>query len=105
MTDERTWVLPKDRIRLPHIRDLDVADATEQSAVQLKAIIDFAKEVAPKDATEIGVEVIYTTAGEEEDDLIATYDAVLVDVSQGIVIATYPPYALIDSKGKVKTDG
>lgn len=101
---ERTWKIPEHRIILNHERGLPEAEANAQAADQLAEIVGFAQLHAPDGALEYGVEVVYKQPDMdyETPSAIAEFDAVLVDVVNGAVISTYPPYASIDPGWEAK---
>lgn len=95
---EHSWRIPTERITIAHEKDLPYDLANAQAEEQIKQIVAFARLHAPVEVTQYGVEVIYKSPDAEQPDPKAfdTYDAVLVDVHAGTIIATYPPYSTID---------
>lgn len=95
---EHIWKIPTERITIAHEKDLPYDLANAQADEQIKEIVAFARLHAPVGVTDYGVEVIYKCAAVEEPHpkALETYDAVLVNVRSGTIVATYPPYSTID---------
>lgn len=103
MTD-RVWIIPEHRLVLDHERGLPAEQAAEQGANQNAEIVGFAQFHAPEGATEYGVEVVYKLPDMDYETASAreAFDALLVDVVNGQIVETYPPYEIIGEDGRVK---